>query len=224
MCLSGLTSPGSSDVGSPSPDTPTGNVSTRGAEPGCRLPLSLQTSTRGVATSSKGGAQHMGSRWQGRGGSLFLGDVNCPLWFSLKEKTSPLGRNALDHTWPEGLLYAFPPLTLILPTLLSVLVERFDRATGFSWWPPSGQPELGSRFCTDSAAGRPGASPRGRTFCLRWGVGFGIPTPAAFRCGFGRWRVGPPAERLHRACQEDYSECQSAVYLSAEREQVEAVF
>jgi len=46
----------------------------------------------------------------------------CPHWFSLRERTSPLGQDApLAHTWPEGLLYAFPPHPLILPTLLRVV-------------------------------------------------------------------------------------------------------
>ena len=47
--------------------------------------------------------------------------THCSLWFSLKERTSPLGQDALAHTWPEVLLYAFPPLPLIFPTLLRVL-------------------------------------------------------------------------------------------------------
>lgn len=43
--------------------------------------------------------------------------THCPLWFSLKEATSPLGQDALAHTWPNRLLYAFPPTPLILATL-----------------------------------------------------------------------------------------------------------
>ncbi|XP_028297420.1 LOW QUALITY PROTEIN: uncharacterized protein LOC114459327 [Gouania willdenowi] len=43
--------------------------------------------------------------------------THCPLWFSLKEETSPIGRDALAHTWPDGLLYAFPPLPLTPATL-----------------------------------------------------------------------------------------------------------
>ena len=43
--------------------------------------------------------------------------THCPLWFSLGESTSPLGQDALAHEWPRQLLYAFPPLPLILPTL-----------------------------------------------------------------------------------------------------------
>ena len=43
-------------------------------------------------------------------------------------------------------------------------------------------------------------------------VGSTIPIPAAVNYGPGRCRARPPAERLHRASQEDYSECQSAIY------------
>lgn len=43
--------------------------------------------------------------------------TQCPLWFSLAEPTSPMGQDALACEWPHMLLYAFPPLPLILPTL-----------------------------------------------------------------------------------------------------------
>lgn len=43
--------------------------------------------------------------------------THCPLWFSLAEPVGPLGRDALAHRWPRVLLYAFPPLPLILPAL-----------------------------------------------------------------------------------------------------------
>ena len=49
---------------------------------------------------------------------LFASEENtkCPLFFSFNGP-SPLGLDALAHRWPKTLLYAFPPLTLILPTL-----------------------------------------------------------------------------------------------------------
>ena len=43
--------------------------------------------------------------------------THCPLWFSLQETTSPLGQDALAHPWPDSLLYAFPPFSLIAATL-----------------------------------------------------------------------------------------------------------
>lgn len=38
-------------------------------------------------------------------------NIQCPLYFA------PLGVDALAHSWPRVLLYAFPPLSLISPTL-----------------------------------------------------------------------------------------------------------
>ena len=43
-------------------------------------------------------------------------NAKCPLYFSVRGM-APLGTDALAHEWPKGLLYAFPPLNLILPTL-----------------------------------------------------------------------------------------------------------
>ena len=43
-------------------------------------------------------------------------NAKCLLFFSVRGK-APLGLDAFAHTWPEGLLCAFPPLNLILSTL-----------------------------------------------------------------------------------------------------------
>ena len=43
-------------------------------------------------------------------------NAKCPLYFAVRG-TSPLGVDAFASVWPRGLLYAFPPLELILPTL-----------------------------------------------------------------------------------------------------------
>ena len=43
-------------------------------------------------------------------------NAKCPLYFSVRGP-SPLGVDAFAHEWPEGRLYAFQPLELILPTL-----------------------------------------------------------------------------------------------------------
>ena len=40
----------------------------------------------------------------------------CPLFYAVKG-SPPLGLDAFTHTWPRGLLYAFPPFDLIRPTL-----------------------------------------------------------------------------------------------------------
>ena len=49
---------------------------------------------------------------------LFASQENtkCSLFFSVRGK-APLGLDAFAHSWPKDLLYAFPPLDLILPTL-----------------------------------------------------------------------------------------------------------
>ncbi|XP_029973330.1 uncharacterized protein LOC115407110 [Salarias fasciatus] len=44
-------------------------------------------------------------------------NAQCPLFFSIRDPGAPLGVDALAHVWPSVLLYAFPPLTLIPPTL-----------------------------------------------------------------------------------------------------------
>ena len=53
---------------------------------------------------------------------LFASQENaqCPLYFSLADGNAPLGVDALAHQWPNVLLYAFPPLSLISPTLARV--------------------------------------------------------------------------------------------------------
>ena len=57
---------------------------------------------------------------------LFAAKANhkCPLWFSLSPSDDPhLGLNALGHTaWPVGLLYAYPPYSL-----LDELLSRFEK-------------------------------------------------------------------------------------------------
>ena len=52
-------------------------------------------------------------------------NAKCPRFFSITG-TSTMGLDALAHSWPRGLLYAFPPLTLILPTLDRVRAQRLQ--------------------------------------------------------------------------------------------------
>lgn len=47
-------------------------------------------------------------------------NAQCPLFFSLTGQSAPMGLDALAHEWPRVLLYAFPPLELITPTLARV--------------------------------------------------------------------------------------------------------
>ncbi|XP_071400930.1 LOW QUALITY PROTEIN: uncharacterized protein [Centroberyx affinis] len=48
--------------------------------------------------------------------------THCTIWFSLMHQSSPLGLDALSQEWPEGLLYAFPPLPLI-PHVLNRITQ-----------------------------------------------------------------------------------------------------
>lgn len=61
--------------------------------------------------------------------------THCALWFSLMEGDSPLGLDALAHSWPRTLLYAFPPIPLIFPTLLRVLQEGHRLILVAPYWP-----------------------------------------------------------------------------------------
>ncbi|XP_038146283.1 uncharacterized protein LOC119786801 [Cyprinodon tularosa] len=47
-------------------------------------------------------------------------NARCELFFSLSTLNAPLGVDVLAHAWPHELLYAFPPLALIPPTLARV--------------------------------------------------------------------------------------------------------
>ncbi|XP_061576587.1 uncharacterized protein LOC133442594 [Cololabis saira] len=49
--------------------------------------------------------------------------THCRLFFSLKNDNPPLGWDALAHPWPRGLLYAFPPFTLLQPLLYRIRAE-----------------------------------------------------------------------------------------------------
>ena len=58
---------------------------------------------------------------------LFASQENakCRLYFSVRGP-APLGMDALAHEWPKGLLYAFPPLQLILPTLERIRCSNLE--------------------------------------------------------------------------------------------------
>ncbi|XP_057686428.1 uncharacterized protein LOC130912382 [Corythoichthys intestinalis] len=61
--------------------------------------------------------------------------AHCPLWFSLGERSSPLGQDALAHPWLRVLLYAFPPLPLIWLTLRRVFLEGHSLLLVAPFWP-----------------------------------------------------------------------------------------
>ena len=68
---------------------------------------------------------------------LFASQENnqCPLFFSLHDRNPPLGVDALAHHWPHTLLYAFPPIALISPTLARVQAEGHTMILIAPNWP-----------------------------------------------------------------------------------------
>ena len=70
-------------------------------------------------------------------------NTKCPLWFGVAdEQAQSLGVDALAHSpWPPGLLYAFPPIPLLLPLLDRVVKEKrkiiivAPEAPRTSWYP-----------------------------------------------------------------------------------------
>ena len=66
--------------------------------------------------------------------------THCPLWFSLTERTSPLGQDALAPAWPDSLLYAFPPIPFYWQRWTGSSVA----VTAYFWWLHIGQEGHGS--------------------------------------------------------------------------------
>ena len=69
---------------------------------------------------------------------LFASEENakCPRFFSVVGR-NPVGLDALAQVWPRGLLYAFPPLSLIPPFLERVRTQRLRAiliAPGWGVW------------------------------------------------------------------------------------------
>lgn len=62
-------------------------------------------------------------------------DAQCPLFFSLVGNDAPLGVDALAHEWPDVLLYAFPPLSLIEQTLRRVRERKHVMILIAPYWP-----------------------------------------------------------------------------------------
>ncbi|XP_075325338.1 uncharacterized protein LOC142383616 [Odontesthes bonariensis] len=90
--------------------------------------------------------------------------THCPLWFSLTEESSPLGQDALAHDWPEVLLYAFPPIPLIVPTLQRVLQQGHRLLLVAPLWPGRTWFPLLHRLCR----GSPWRLPDRRDLLSQW--------------------------------------------------------
>lgn len=61
--------------------------------------------------------------------------AHCPLFFSILRDNPPLGVDAMAHQWPKGLLYAFPPFSLLHPLLQRIQVEEVDVILVAPYWP-----------------------------------------------------------------------------------------
>ncbi|XP_024141773.2 uncharacterized protein LOC112154824 [Oryzias melastigma] len=71
-------------------------------------------------------------------------NAQCPKFYSLTDQGLPLGLDALAHEWPKALLYAFPPLELIPPTLARVRGGHHSLILIAPRWP--GKPWLAEIF------------------------------------------------------------------------------
>ena len=86
----------------------------------------------------QGVANQIWSRYGRPEVDLFASEENakCSRFFSIKG-SAPLGLDALAHDWPRELLYAFPPLELILPTLERIRLQGLSVllvAPGWGSW------------------------------------------------------------------------------------------
>ncbi|XP_053354207.1 uncharacterized protein LOC128526406 [Clarias gariepinus] len=62
-------------------------------------------------------------------------NAHCPLFFSITDRNAPLGIDALAHSWPPALLYAFPPVELILPVTERVRQQGLSLILVAPHWP-----------------------------------------------------------------------------------------
>ncbi len=76
--------------------------------------------------------------------------THCPFRFSRIEESSPLGQDALAHDWPQVLLYAFPPLPLILPMPQRVLRQGHRLLLVAPFWPGGTWFPLLHKLCCNS--------------------------------------------------------------------------
>ncbi|KAL0204602.1 hypothetical protein M9458_002620, partial [Cirrhinus mrigala] len=90
-------------------------------EPACKYAITKQRPLWGVDDSPTNGLEDLGDLWQGGDNS------HCPMYYSKD-------RDALAHDWPNLLLYAFPPTSLI-PQVLKA-------SQGTETQAPSGGPSL----------------------------------------------------------------------------------
>ncbi|XP_054870821.1 uncharacterized protein LOC111570364 [Amphiprion ocellaris] len=106
-----------------------------GSEQGGRPAVQVCAALWGMDTTSSHRRAGVGPLQQSRGGSVCIENAQCPLFFSIRDPGAPLGMDTLAHIWPLVLLYAFPPLALIPPTLDRVREHRHTLILIALHWP-----------------------------------------------------------------------------------------
>ncbi len=91
------------------------NTCDRQTEPGSRHAISEQCPLRRVDAPPTNGSGNMGNLRQARGRPLRL----------IAKLIFLEDRDALAHDWPKLLLYAFPPITLILQVIRQAIVSHW---------------------------------------------------------------------------------------------------
>ena len=113
-----------------------GSLHPRCCEPGGGPPVQDGPSPRIVKASPRGGGPPVGSVWHGLRRPVRLCRDNTLQDLVLPNgRGGSLGLDALSHKWPEGLLYAFPPLQLIPQVLHRVTVGRYKVLLIAPQWP-----------------------------------------------------------------------------------------
>lgn len=62
-------------------------------------------------------------------------NAHCPLYYSIERDIPPLGCDAMAHQWPQGLLYAFPPFSLLPNLLQRISQEEIEVILVAPYWP-----------------------------------------------------------------------------------------
>ncbi len=132
---------------------------------------------------------------------LFASEENthCPLFFSLKGMNAPLGMDALAHPWPETLLYAFPPISLIPPTLSKNQITEGEGAPNS---PVMARQDLDSRDSATAVFASVASSSVQRPSLSGGGEDFSSTSGEVESLGLARER-----SNLNSECDLDHSAC-----------------
>ncbi len=114
---------------------------------------------------------------------LFASELttHCRWWFARTETSSPLGQDALDHEWPNCLLYAFPPFPLLWETLHRIFLSKHRELLVAPRW------RRGFLFFWVCYRANRGSFQSDGTSFLSWTAVFGTQIQLVFSFGFGQW-------------------------------------